>query len=138
MIMIICRRQSVLCREVVYIEKSIAETFQLVNFKPIIVNKVSPMPSFVYQRLIQDSVPPFTILFNDVDFKSTTYLKIINGSLVDIHITDSTQLGVFKGASYAVFRVFRIRVLLIRIGTKSGCGTEKSGSGIRIHVKITP
>ena len=84
MIMIICRRQSGLCREVVYIEKSIAETFQLVNFKPIIVNKVSPMPSFVYQCLIQDSVPPFTILFNDVDFKSTTYLKIINGSLVDI------------------------------------------------------
>ena len=29
------------CREVVYIEKSIAETFQLGNFKPIIVNKVN-------------------------------------------------------------------------------------------------
>jgi hypothetical protein len=30
-----------ICREVVYIEKSIAETFQLGNFKPIIVNKVN-------------------------------------------------------------------------------------------------
>ena len=29
-----------LCREVVYVEKSIAETFHLLNFKNVVVNKI--------------------------------------------------------------------------------------------------
>jgi hypothetical protein len=43
------------CREVVYIEKSIAETFQLGNFKPIIVNKVNGGKALTIKNLASNN-----------------------------------------------------------------------------------